>query len=86
MRHKSAAIVFVGGAGLYGAQVILGHNSPIETVRYIKSSGLYEPQTRILEALENCGIGQAVGSLLDEMEMPRDELHEAFCNPAHVTQ
>jgi integrase len=86
LRHKSAAVVYPV-AGLFGSQTILGHNNANETDRYIKSVGLYESQEKILEALENSGIGRAVGSLLMEMETPyADRCQGDFCNPEFVTQ
>jgi len=64
MRHKSAAITFAS-KGLTAAQILMGHSRATTTDTYVRSAGLYAPQSMILEALGDSGIGQAVGSLLE---------------------
>jgi integrase len=84
IRHKSAAIAFVS-KGLTAAQILMGHTRATTTDIYVRSAGLYAPQSMILEALGNSDIGQAIGGLL-EREMPRQSIAiEAFCNQNHVT-
>lgn len=101
IRHKSAAITFVGG-GLNAAQVLMGHYRATTTDTYVRSAGLYANQEVILDALGGSSIGQvAMGltesmeagdsleqayRLLQEKEMPHElAAREAFCNQDHVT-
>lgn len=83
LRHKSAAIVFVGG-GLNAAQVLMRHSRATTTDIYVRSAGLYADQGAITDALGGSSIGQAAASLL-EKEMPQEpQTLEAFCTPDHV--
>lgn len=85
MRHKAAAITFVGG-GLSAAQTLMGHYRATTTDRYVKSAGLYGDQEVIMSALSESVIGKAASELL-EKEMPHgDGSHEAFCNQNPVTK
>lgn len=68
MRHKAAAITFVGG-GISAAQTLMGHYHATTTDRYVKSAGLYGNQEIIMSALSESGIGKAAEMLL-EKEMP----------------
>lgn len=84
MRHKSAAITFVGG-GLNAAQILMGHSRATTTDIYVRSAGLYADRGMIPSALGEHVIGQTAARLL-EMEMPHGgESHEAFCNQKSVT-
>ena len=86
IRHKSAEITFLAN-GLNGAQILMGHSSPITTAGYLRGAGLYADREVIPAALANSAIGQAVDSLFDEMKMPHDGLdHEAICKAALVIQ
>lgn len=85
IRHKSAAITFVG-SGLNSAQILMGHYRATTTDRYIKSAGLYSDQGEILAALGGSEIGQMVGDLL-ERKIPQGVVDlEGNCNPEFVTQ
>jgi len=64
IRHKSAAITFAS-KGLTAAQILMGHSRATTTDTYVRSAGLYAPQSMILEALGDSDIGQAVGGLLE---------------------
>jgi len=85
LRHKSAAIVFIGG-GLNAAQVLMRHSRATTTDIYVRSAGLYADQGAITDALGSSSIGLAAASLL-EKEMPQEpRTLEAFCTPDHVHQ
>lgn len=85
IRHKSAAITFLGG-GLNAAQTLMGHYRATTTDRYIRSAGLYEDQNIILDALGNSDIGQASGSLLEKVQPREGSVRRAAdCNLNHVT-
>lgn len=84
LRHKAAAITFVGG-GLNAAQILMGHSRATTTDIYVRSAGLYADRGMIPSALGEHVIGQTAARLL-EMEMPHGgESHEAFCNQKSVT-
>ena len=86
IRHKSAEITFLAN-GLNGAQILMGHSSPITTAGYLRGAGLYADREVIPAALANNAIGQAMDSLFDEMKKPHDGLdHEAICKAALVIQ
>lgn len=78
MRHKSAAITFVGG-GLNAVQILMGHSRATTTDLYIRSAGLYTPPTVILDALGATRIAAAADELLKEIMPPEAESQEAFC-------
>jgi len=83
LRHKSAAIVFVGG-GLNAAQVLMRHARATTTDIYVRSAGLYTDQGAITDALGSSSIGLAAACLL-EKEIPQElDTLEAYCTPDHV--
>lgn len=85
MRHKSAAITFMGG-GLSAAQTLMGHYRATTTDKYIRSAGLYGNQGIILDALGYNDIGQASGSLLEKVQPREGSVRRAVnCNLDHVT-
>lgn len=85
LRHKSAAITFVT-SGLNAAQVLMGHYRATTTDRYVRSAGLYTDHSAIMAALGGSGIGQAVGSLL-ENKFPHEHVaHGEIVTSEFVTQ
>jgi integrase len=79
LRHKSAAITFIGG-GLNAAQVLMGHSRATTTDIYVRSAGLYTDQGKILEALGNNVIGKAVSGLMEKAM----HLYATPCTQEHV--
>lgn len=86
IRHKSAEITFLAN-GLNGAQILMGHSSPITTAGYLRGAGLYADREVIPAALADNKIGRAVDSRFEEMKMPHEvRTHEAICKTALVIQ
>lgn len=78
LRHKSAAISFIGG-GLNAAQILMGHSRATTTDIYIRSAGLYTPPSVIQDVLGASRIAAAADELLKEIMPLEGRAQEAFC-------
>ena len=67
IRHLAASKTFLS-SGVNGASILLGHYNKNTTERYLKSAGLYGPNTEIVNALREDVVGEVSHSLFEAMK------------------